>query len=131
MKTFTLVIYAAAGAGALLAGIVALIVPGQILPPDARTPLTIHLIREEAAAFVFIGMMLLWCVRNFERRRPIHIGLVVFTGLFAVIHWLGYLEDGSVSLSAIVNTIPFLVFSVTLPGAGRAAAQPERPAATV
>lgn len=130
MKTFTLVVYAVAGVGALLAGIVALIIPGQILPPDARTALTIHLIREEAVAFVFIGMMLLWCVRNFERRRPVHVGLVVFTGLFAVIHWLGY-EGGGVSLSAIVNTIPFLVFAATLPRAGAAATQPGRPAATV
>lgn len=131
MKTLTLAVYTLAGAGALLAGIVALFVPGLALPPDARTPLTIHLVREEAAAFVFIGMMLLWCVRHFERRRPIHVGLVAFTGLFAVIHWLGYFEDGRVSLSAIVNTIPFLVFLVTMPRAGAAAGQPGRPAAMV
>lgn len=131
MKTFTLAVYALAGIGALLAGTVALVVPGLALPPDERTPLTIHLIREEAAAFVFIGMMLLWCTRNFERRRPVHLGLLVFTGLFAVIHWLGYFEDGRVSLSAIVNTVPFLAFAVTIPRADSVAGQPRRPAAFV
>jgi len=131
MKTFTLVVYAVSGVGALVAGIVALIVPGRALPPHARTALTQHLIREEAAAFVFIGMMLLWCVRHFERRRPVHIGLVVFTGLFAVIHWLGYLEDGRVSVSAIVNTIPFVIFALTMPRARAAAGQPGRPVASV
>jgi hypothetical protein len=128
MKTFTLILCAVSGILALGAGIVALIVPHLVLSPDLRTPLTQHLIREEAAAFVFIGMMLIWCVRHFERRQPVHIGLVVFTGLFAVIHWLGYLEDGRISLSAIVNTVPFVIFVVTMPRVRAAAEQQGRPA---
>lgn len=115
MKTLTLAVYAVSGVLALLAGVLGLVAPGLALPPDLTSPLTVHLIREEAAAFVFIGMMLLWCFRHFERRRPIHIGLVVFTGLFAVIHWLGYLQDGRISTSAVVNTIPFVIFVLTMP----------------
>lgn len=128
MKTFTRIIYAVFGALALIAGVVALISPGVILPPDLRTPVTQHLIREEAAAFVFIGMMLLWCVRHFDRRQPVHIGLVVFTGLFAVIHWLGFFDSGRVSLSAIANTIPFAIFLVTLPRTRNATVERPRPA---
>ena len=130
MNTFTRVIYVVAGALAVLAGVVALIAPGMVLPGDLRTPVTLHLIREEAAAFVFIGMMLLWSVRNFERRHGVHIGMVVFTGLFAVIHWLGFFEDGRVTVSAVVNTVPFLIFVATMPRA-RAIEGQSRRAATI
>jgi uncharacterized protein DUF4345 len=124
---FTVGVYAVFGSLALIAGIVALIAPDMILP-DAHTPVMRHLIREEAALFVFVGMMVLWCVRNFERRHAVHAGLVVFTGLFAVIHWLGFFDDHRVTLSAIANTVPFVVFLATMPRA-RTAVGEKRPAA--
>src|SRR5687768_8968668 len=73
----TLGLYALFGGVSLIAGAAALLAPGIVLG-DATTPLTAHLIREEAAAFVFIGLMFFWCIRHFEQRRPVHLALLVF-----------------------------------------------------
>jgi hypothetical protein len=34
--------------------------------------------------------MALWCLFRFERRRPVHLALLLFTALFAAIHWGEY-----------------------------------------
>ena len=117
MKTPALTIYAVFGGFALLAGTAALIAPSLVTGPDT-TPLTSHLIREQAAGFIFIGLMLLWCVRNFDRRRPVHWGMVVFTALFAMIHWADYLQHHRDLVSPLVNTIPVVAFAATAPRAG-------------
>ena len=115
MKILTLVIYALSGAGAMLGGIAAIVSPALILPGAELPPLARHLAREEGAAFVFIGGMVLWAARHYDRRRPVHLGMVVLTALFAAIHWQGYFESGHYASAAVVNTIPFVLFALTTP----------------
>lgn len=115
MRTVTRSLYALAGLGAAGAGAIGVVAPGPLLPADALTPLAAHLAREEAAAFVFIGAMLLWSARHVERARPVHLAMVLFTALFAAIHWAGYFGQPSNLAAAAVNTVPFVLFAVTVP----------------
>jgi hypothetical protein len=41
--------------------------------------------------------------------------MVVLTALFAAIHWQGYFEAGHYASAALVNTVPFALFAVTMP----------------
>jgi hypothetical protein len=52
-----------------------------------------HLWRELGAAGVFLGLMNFWCLWNYERRLQVHLPLMVFAALFAVIHWQDWLGD--------------------------------------
>lgn len=115
MKAFTLVIYAVFGALAVGAGTAALLAPALALPQEMYSPMTAHLIREQAAGFVFIGLMFFWCFRHFEQRRPVHLALLLFTGLFAAIHWADYLRDHRNVLYPVINTLPVLFLAVTAP----------------
>jgi hypothetical protein len=115
MRAITLVLYGVGGALAVLAGLVAVAAPRMILSGAEITPLAAHLIQEEGATFVFIGSMLLWCTRHFERRRPVHLAMVVLTALFAVIHWMGYVRHPEYIAPALVNTVPFVLFALTAP----------------
>ena len=121
MRKLTVGMYAVFGAFAVLAGIAALISPALVTAEADHSGLVAHLIREEAATFVFIGLMSFWCVRHFDGRRPVHGGFLVLTGLFAAIHWLGYFQGGAGLRSPLVNTVPFLLFVVTAPRESRAA----------
>lgn len=114
MKAGTLGLYALFGGGSLIAGVAALLAPGIVLG-DATTPLTAHLVREEAAAFVFIGLMFLWCIRHFEQRRPVHLALLIFVSLFAAIHWADYLRQPQSVWGAVTNTVPVCLLAITAP----------------
>lgn len=132
MRAITLGLYGVGGALAVLAGLVAVAAPRKILPGAEITPLAAHLIQEEGATFVFIGSMLLWCTRHFERRRPVHLAMVVLTALFAVIHWMGYVRHPEYIVPALVNTVPFVLFAVTAPfHSGQRTGGPFEPAARV
>lgn len=115
MKAFTRAIYAAFGALAVGAGTAALLAPALALPQEMYSPMTAHLIREQAAGFVFIGLMFFWCFRHFEQRRPVHLALLLFTGLFAAIHWADYLQEHRDLLSPVINTLPVLALAATAP----------------
>ena len=109
MRAFTLGLYALSGVGAVAGGFAAVVAPGLVVPADELPPLAAHLAREEGAAFVFVGCMVLWCIRHFDRRRPVHLAMVLFTGLMAAIHWAGptvYLGP------ALANTAPFRAAAV-------------------
>ena len=113
MRSTTRAVYVVFGALAIGAGAAALLSPGLILSPEDLTPLASHLVREQAAGFIFIGLMFFWCVRHFDERQPVHFGLLVFTGLFAAIHWAAYLEDQRNLVSPLVNSVPGLVLALT------------------
>jgi len=115
MKGFALSVY---GAFALLGvglGIAVLIRPALALPPGADSPLTRHLIREEGAEGLFIGLMAFWCFRHFEQRRPVHLALLLFALLFAAIHWAEYFADRRHFLSPALNSVPFLLLAASAP----------------
>jgi len=119
MRRFTVVVYAVFGTLALLLGVLALVAPARALPPEMYSPLAAHLLREQGAEGVFIGLMALWCATHYEQRRPVHNALLVFTLLFAAIHWAEYLQDRRSLLSPLVNSVPFLLFAATAPFASR------------
>ena len=114
MRTFTQVVYGVFGAAAIVAAIGALVSP-RLVTGDAVTPLTAHLMREQAAGFVFIGAMLFWCIRHFDQRRYVHLALLAFTTIFAGIHWADYLQSYRHVWSPIVNSIPSVLLALTAP----------------
>ncbi len=124
MKPIALAVYALIGALAVLLGVAALLMPALALPPEAHSPLTAHLIREQGAEGVFIGLMAFWCLAHFEQRRPVHYALLLFSALFASIHWAEYFANRRHLLSPLVNSVPFLLLGATARWArGSAAAQ--------
>jgi len=71
---------------------------------------------------IFIGCMLLWCVFNYERRRPVHYFLIVFAFLLAAIHWSDYLSGHLNWMSPLYNTAPVILLLVMMPKRGAHAA---------
>ncbi len=115
MTAFTKVVYALLGTLALTVGAVALVMPSVALPPDISMPIASHLVREEASAFVFIGLMFFWCLTHYEQRRPVHLALLVFNVLFAGVLWADHLTAQSGIADALINTIPVALIAVTAP----------------
>ena len=112
MQAVTL-LYAVVGTLTLVGGVAGIVAPQISLPADAGA-LARHLVREQAAGFVLIGMLLLWAIRRTELRRPLHIAMLLFTGLFAAIHWREYVVGASGLTSPAVNTVPVAMFAATL-----------------
>lgn len=115
MKNVAATIYILFGTAALVLSLVALIKPELAVHPDQRTPLTAHLVREQASAGLFIGLMAFWCFLHMEERRPVHLALLVYTAVFAAIHWAGWMGSGRSVLGAIPPTIPFVLLLVATP----------------
>jgi len=115
MKAFTVAVYGLFGVLAVAAGLLAFVMPAVLLPPDGMSPLTVHLTRELSSAFVFIGLMLLWCIRHYPQRRPVHLALVVFTVLLAGAHWPDDFGDRGQLSSILVNSIPVALIAITAP----------------
>ena len=116
MRTVARGFYAAFGTLALALGVLVLFRPELALPSDGVSSLTAHLIREQGAEGVFIGLMSWWCFFHFEARRPVHLALLLFTALFAGIHWAEYLKDRRHLTSPLVNSAPFVVLAATAGG---------------
>jgi len=115
MKVIARVVYSIFGVLAVGLGVLVLVRPALALPSDGYSPLTAHLIREEGAEGIFIGLMAFWCLFNFDRRRPVHVALLVFAALFAGIHWAEYFEARRHLASPVLNSIPFLALVATMP----------------
>lgn len=106
------VIYGVLGGLAIGLGVLVLFKPALALPAEADSTLTAHLVREQGAEGIFIGLMAFWCLFNFDRRRTVHFALMLFTILFAGIHWFEYLHARRSLLSPIANSVPFLALVV-------------------
>jgi hypothetical protein len=115
MKNLARLAYGVLGALAIGLGTVVLFKPALALPGVAFSPLSAHLLREQGAEGIFIGFMAFWCLFNFHNRRPVHFGLVLFTGLFAGVHWAEYLHGRRQFLSPLANSLPFLLLLFTAP----------------
>ena len=81
MKAAARFVYGALGVLAMGLGLIAVFKPALALSEEAYSPLAAHLIQEQGAEGVFIGLMALWCFFNLERRRPVHLALLVFAFL--------------------------------------------------
>jgi hypothetical protein len=84
------------------------------LLPGNPTAEEVHLARELGAAAVFVGWMHAWCMRNYERRLPVHLGLTLFAALFAAIHWHDWIGEQRSLASPLVSSLPFLVLASML-----------------
>src|SRR6266852_5161092 len=115
MKRFTVIVYALFGTLGVGLGALVLLMPALALPPDGFSPLTAHLIREEGAEGVFIGLVAFWCLMHYEQRRPLHYALLLFAALFAAIHWADFFHGQRHLASPLINSLPFLLFLVTAP----------------
>jgi uncharacterized membrane protein len=109
MKKTSLVVYAILGAGALLYGVAALFFPSFLLPEARESPLLTHILREQGASAIFIGLMGLWCIFHYEQRRAVHYFLALFAFLLAGIHWFDFVEGRRPLVSGLINSVPFLV----------------------
>lgn len=91
------------------------------------TPDEVHVTREAGAGLAFVGWMHLWCLRNDDRRLPVHLGLLVFAALFSAIHWREYAVGARTILSPLVNSVPLIVLAAMLPDRARTNTAPDRP----
>ena len=107
MKKTNQIIYGVIGVGAILYGVAALLFQSVLLEETRRFfPLT-HLLREEGAAAIFIGLMAVWCIFNYERKAGVHYSLMVFALLIAAIHWWDYIAGYLPWMSPLYNSVPF------------------------
>ena len=107
-------VYAIFGFLALAGGLVIYAAPSVLIGPDI-SGLTAHLLREQAALFLFVGLMFFWCLRHFPNRRPVHLALIVFMVFFAGAHWMEVFEHPDVLWGAMVNSVPPLLLLLTMP----------------
>src|SRR5262245_6371845 len=115
MRIVARVIYGSFGTLAIGLSVLVLFRPALALPADAYSPLTAHLIREQAAEGLFIGIMFFWCPANCARRRPVHFALIVFAAVFAGIHWAEYFHARRQLLSPLLTSVPLLALLATTP----------------
>jgi uncharacterized membrane protein len=107
MKKANQIIYGLFGVVAILLGVAVLVFPSLLTSEAERTVQMMHVLREEAAAGVFIGLMSIWCIFNYEKRASVHYFLIVYTFLMAAIHWFDYSTGHRHLMSPLVNTVPF------------------------
>jgi hypothetical protein len=110
MKKASLIVYGIFGTAAIIFGTVLLLVPTSLLSEAAQSVHFTHILREQGAAIVFVGLMAFWCLFNYERSRTVHYLLMVFLLLDAGIHWFDYLGGRLPLASPLYNTLPFVVF---------------------
>lgn len=89
-------------------GLGALIRPQAIVPEAGQFPIS-HLVREQGAAGVFIGLMFFWCIFNDDRRTAVHYFLTLFAFLLGAVHWLDYFAGHLAWRSPLYNSVPFLI----------------------
>ena len=112
MKKINSVIYGLFGIGAILYGSAALLFPAALESNAVQSWRFAHILREQGAAAIFVGMMAFWCIFNYERRRVVHYFLVVFALLLAVIHWHDHFAGHLQWKSPIINTVPLVVLLI-------------------
>lgn len=110
MKKISAVVYGIFGAVTVALGLGALIVPGAIEREATEASNMAHLLREQGAGAIFVGLMSFWCIFNVDRRKTVHLFLTLFTLFFAGIHWFDYLAGRRPLLSGILNTVPLAIF---------------------
>ena len=108
MKKINSIIYGLFGTGAIVYGVATLLSPSVLVSEAARSFPLRHILREQAAAAIFIGLMSFWCIFNYERRRGVHYFLMVFAFLLAAIHWGDHFAGHLSWISPLYNSVPFV-----------------------
>ena len=94
---------------AMAYGLGGLIRPDALAPDASQSFVIGHLLREQGAAGVFIGLMFFWCIFNEDRRTAVHYFLTLFAFLVAAIHWFDFFGGHLSWKSPLYNSIPFLI----------------------
>lgn len=110
MKKANQIVYGVYGALAILIGVVSLLFQDLLISEAHRTLELSHILREGGAAGIFVGLMSIWCIFNYERRAAVHYFLIVFAFVMAAIHWFDYLTGHRQLMSPLLNSTPFVVF---------------------
>ena len=108
MRKLNTVIYGVFGVLAMVYGFGALIRPQAIVPEAAQFPIS-HLVREQGASGVFLGLMSVWCIFNEDRRTAVHYFLTLFAFLLAAVHWFDFFNGDLSWRSPLYNSVPFLI----------------------
>ena len=108
VRKLNTVIYGVFGALALAYGFGALIRPQAIVPEAGQFPIS-HLVREQGALGVFLGLMSVWCIFNEDRRTAVHYFITLFAFLLAAIHWFDFFNGHLSWKSPLYNSVPFLI----------------------
>ena len=108
MRKLNTIIYGVFGVLAMVYGFGALIRPQAIVPEAGQFPIS-HLVREQGALGVFLGLMSVWCIFNEDRRTAVHYFLTLFAFLLAAIHWLDFFNGHLSWKSPLYNSVPFLI----------------------
>ena len=108
MKKISLLVYGIYGSVALLIGLTALLFPAMLEPKAPSTEL-IHILREQGAAMVFVGLMSFWLLFHYDQGRTAHLLLTVFSFLIAGIHWFDFFGGRRPLASALLNSLGFAV----------------------
>ena len=111
MAKVTKVVYVVFGAIAILYGLANLLAPSTLHSEEAQSFPLMHNLREQGAAFIFLGLMSLWCSFNYERSKTIHYFLTLFNLFIAGIHWNDFLKGDLPLASPLFNSIAFVVFA--------------------
>ena len=111
MKKFNVGVYGLLGTVAILYGATALLIPAVLVPEAAQSFPVRHILREQGAAAIFIGLMSFWCILNYERRKAVHYFLIVFATLIAAIHWFDYFAGYLPWMSPLYNSVPLIVLA--------------------
>ena len=112
MKKINSIIYGLFGTGAIVYGVAVLLSPSVLVPEAAQSFPLRHILKEQAAAAIFVGLMAFWCIFNYERRKSVHYCLMVFAFLLAAIHWGDHFAGHLSWISPLYNSVPFIVLSI-------------------
>jgi hypothetical protein len=127
MRKVNQIIYGAFGALTIAYGLAALLSPATLSSEAARSFHSAHLLREQGAAGLFIGLMFLWCIFNYECRSTVHYFLMLFAFMLAAIHWFDYFGGHLPWISPVYNSVPFAVLLVMAILSRRVSSVPSNP----
>ena len=105
------VVYVVFGTLAVVYGLANLVAPSALHSEESQSFALMHNLREQGAAFIFLGLMSLWCTFNYERSRTIHYFLTLFNLLIAGIHWNDFVKGYLPMASPLFNSTAFVVFA--------------------
>lgn len=102
-----------------VAGVAVLLVGTGILPAWVRAeifdfgdnnPLTMHLVQEMAALYVFMSVLFGYFARHYEQSDKFHWAVTLLFGLIAWVHWFNAYGVFGPAQRALTNAVPFALF---------------------
>jgi hypothetical protein len=115
MKRIPTVVYILFGIGALIIGVASLLIPERLAEEAVNSPHLAHIMREQGASMIFVGLVAFWYGFNHGGNRIVHYSLLVFAFALSAIHWFEYLNDNRTLASPLINSIPLVALLLITP----------------